>query len=263
MKTRLDVFLAENNLAKSRTDAKRMIESGGVFVNGKEIKKASFLTDSEDKLELTAEESEFVGRGGYKLKAALDTFGISLDKAVCADLGASTGGFSDCMLKRGANKIYAVDVGQNQLDKSLIDDPRVVNIEKMNVRDITDETFFENMDFVSADLSFISLTFALLPMKSILKSSGQAVALVKPQFEAGKSELNKNGIVKSKKAHIAVLSKIISQSKESGFSVKGLCVSPIKGGDGNIEYLIYLSLLGESEQIDINSVVNSAFNNLK
>lgn len=263
MKTRLDIFLAANNYSKSRTDAKKMIESGGVFINGKEVRKASYLIDSADKLDIKSEKREFVSRGGYKLKAALDTFGLSLEGTVCADLGASTGGFTDCMLQRGAKKIYAVDVGHNQLDKSLADDPRIVNIEKVNVRDITAETFKEKMDFVSADLSFISLGFALLPIKSILKSGGQAVTLVKPQFEAGRSELNKSGIVKSKKAHTAVLNKIISMSKESGLSVKGLCFSPIKGGNGNIEYLLHLSLSGESKLIDINGVVFGAFDNFK
>lgn len=263
MKTRLDIYLFENDYAKSRTDAKRFIESGGVFVNGKEIKKASFLIDIEDKLEVKAEKREFVGRGGYKLKAALDHFKIDLNGCVCLDIGASTGGFTDCMLKRGAEKVYAVDVGQDQLDKSLKGDLRVINIEKLNVRDITSDTFVEKMDFVSADLSFISLEYALMPIKSVLKSSAYAVVLVKPQFEAGRIELNKKGIVKSKRAHITVLNKIIFKCKEIGLGVKGLCFSPIKGGDGNIEYLLCLSACEGDEPINVTEVVDDAIRNFR
>lgn len=262
MKIRLDVYLTSNGFYKSRTYSQKAIESGEVSVNGVVINKSSFLVDDCDIIDVTSKVPEFVGRGGYKLKAAISQFGLNVKGLVCADLGASTGGFTDCLLQNGAKKVYAVDVGKNQLDPKLINDERVINIEGMNVRDIDENTFDENMDFVCADLSFISLSYALKPIKRILKDSGEAVVLVKPQFEAGKSALNKKGIVKNKKDHIYSLNKICEECKVTGLSVKSVIYSPIAGGDGNKEYLLHLANSDNNEIIDIAGVVKSAFENV-
>lgn len=263
MKTRLDVYLTSNDFFKSRTFSQKAIESGEVSVNGKIIKKPSYLVDDCDKVEVTSETPEFVGRGGYKLKAAVSQFDLHLSGLVCVDLGASTGGFTDCLLQNGAKKVYAVDVGKDQLDSKLRNDERVINIEGMNVRDIDDKTFENRMDFVCADLSFISLRYALKPIKSILKQSGEAVVLVKPQFEAGKSALNKKGIVKNQMDHIYSLNKICDECKLMGLSVKSAIYSPIAGGDGNREYLLHLVNSDENTSIDIAGVVQRAFENVK
>ncbi|MCD8328587.1 MAG: TlyA family RNA methyltransferase [Ruminococcus sp.] len=263
MKTRLDVFLNSNGYFKSRTYSQRAIEAGEVLINGKVALKPSLLVDENDKIVVTSKEPQFVGRGGYKLKAAVESFGLKLKGLVCADLGASTGGFTDCLLQNGAKKVYAVDVGKGQLDKKLLQDKRVVNIEGVNVKDIDSNFFEERMDFVCADLSFISVSFALKPIKSILSESGEAVILVKPQFEAGKSALNKRGIVKNKKDHIFSLSKICNECEATNLLVCGLIYSPIKGGDGNIEYLLYLSNSGRGQAIDIEGKVIEAFESLK
>lgn len=263
MKTRLDVYLTSKAFYKSRTYSQKAIESGEVSVNGEVVKKSSFLVDDSDKIDITSEIPEFVGRGGYKLKAAVSQFGLNLNGLVCADLGASTGGFTDCMLQNGAKKVYAVDVGKDQLDQKLRNDERVINIEGMNVRDIDGKTFEESMDFICADLSFISLSYALKPIKSILKTNGEAVVLVKPQFEAGKSALNKNGIVKNPKDHIYSLNKICGECKLMGLSVKSVIYSPIAGGDGNKEYLLHLINSDENASVDIAEAVKSAFENVK
>lgn len=263
MKIRLDVHLTSNGFFKSRTYSQKAIESGEVFVNGKVVRKSSFLVDDNDKVDVTSEIPEFVGRGGYKLKAAISQFGLNLNGLVCADLGASTGGFTDCLLQNGVKKVYAVDVGKDQLDSKLLNDERVINIEGMNVRDIDEKTFEESMDFVCADLSFISLSYALRPIKSILKLGGEAAVLIKPQFEAGKSALNKNGIVKNPKDHIYSLNKICNECKLIGLTVKSVIYSPIAGGDGNKEYLLYLVNSEGNADIDIAGAVKSAFENVK
>ncbi len=262
MKTRLDVYLTSKGFYKSRTSSQKAIELGEVSVNDEIMKKTSFLLDDNDKVDVTSRVPEFVGRGGYKLKAAISQFDLNLKDLVCADLGSSTGGFTDCLLQNGAKKVYAVDVGKNQLDQKLKNDERVLNIEGMNVRDIDENSFDENMDFVCADLSFISLSYALKPIKRILKDKGEAVVLVKPQFEAGKSALNKKGIVKNPKDHIYSLNKICEQCKHTGLSVKSVIYSPIAGGDGNKEYLLHLANSDNSEIIDIAGVVKSAFENV-
>lgn len=263
MKTRLDVYLTSNGFFKSRTYSQKAIEAGEVSLNGVVVKKSSALVDDEDKIDVVSQAPEFVGRGGYKLKSAITKFSLDLNGLVCADLGASTGGFTDCLLQNGAKKVYAVDVGRDQLDEKLRKDNRVLNIEGMNVRDIDENTFDESMDFVCADLSFISLCYASKPIKSILKPHGEAVVLVKPQFEAGKSALNKKGIVKNQKDHIYSLNKICNECKNIGLSVKSVIYSPIAGGDGNIEYLIHLANFGESIDIDIAAIVKNAFENVR
>ncbi|MCD7727657.1 MAG: TlyA family RNA methyltransferase [Ruminococcus sp.] len=263
MKTRLDVFLTLNGYFKSRTYSQRAIEASEVLVNEKPALKPSLLVDENDKIVVTSKEPQFVGRGGYKLKAAVDSFGLKSEGLVCADLGASTGGFTDCLLQNGAKKVYAVDVGKGQLDNKLLQDKRVVNIEGVNVKDIDSNFFDERIDFVCADLSFISVGFALKPIKSILSESGEAVILVKPQFEAGKSALNKKGIVKNKKDHIFSLTKICNECVAAELAVCGLTCSPIKGGDGNIEYLLHLKTSGIGQAIDIEGKVLEAFESLK
>ena len=263
MKIRLDVYLTTKGFFKSRTYSQKAIGSGEVSLNGAVVKKSSVLVDDNDKIDVISKAPEFVGRGGYKLKSAITNFSLNINGLVCADLGASTGGFTDCLLQNGAKKVYAVDVGRDQLDEKLKDDNRVLNIEGMNVRDIDENTFDERMDFVCADLSFISLSYASKPIKSILKPNGEAVVLVKPQFEAGKSALNKKGIVKNKKDHIYSLNKICNECKNVGFSVKSIIYSPIAGGDGNREYLIHLANFGESMNIDIAAIVKNAFENVR
>jgi len=238
---RLDVFLSENGYVKSRETAKRMITEGGVTVNGKVCTKASADIKPEDKIELCAPLPKYVGRGGLKLEKALESFKISVKGLVCVDIGASTGGFTDCMLQNSAEYVYAVDVGHGQLDEKLLSDPRVKNMEGINVRDVTASDFDRRIDFISADVSFISLKKVIPVMYGLLKENGRAVMLVKPQFECGKSEIGKNGIVRSEKVHRAVLSDIMSFCHSSGFSVMGADFSPIQGGDGNIEYLLYVS----------------------
>lgn len=263
MKTRLDIYLTSKEFFKSRTYSQKAIASGEVLVNGEMIKKSSFLVDDNDKIDVTSDIPEFVGRGGYKLKAAILQFGLIISGLICADLGASTGGFTDCLLQNGAKKVYAVDVGRDQLDPKLRNNERVINIEGMNVRDIDGKTFEESIDFVCADLSFISLSYALNPIKSILKPNGEAVVLVKPQFEAGKSALNKNGIVKNPKDHIYSLNKICDECNIIGLSVKSVIHSPITGGDGNKEYLLHLVNCAEKTCIDAAGIVKSAFENLR
>ncbi|MBP0960446.1 MAG: TlyA family RNA methyltransferase, partial [Oscillospiraceae bacterium] len=188
---RLDIFLFENGLSKSRSNSKDLIKNGLVYVNGKICHKPSFAVSVEDDIKVSESANLFVGRGGLKLSKAIDEFSINLKDVVCLDIGASTGGFTDCMLKNGAKKVYAVDVGENQLDKSLCDDKRVVNLEKTNIKDIPSGYFSENIDFISIDVSFISLKQVLPKVSELLSDNGEIVALIKPQFEAGKKNLNK------------------------------------------------------------------------
>ena len=238
---RLDVFLSENGYVKSRETAKKMITEGGITVNGKVCTKASADIKPDDKVELCAPLPKYVGRGGLKLEKALESFNISVKGLVCADIGASTGGFTDCMLQNSAEYVYAIDVGHDQLDEKLLSDPRVKNMEGVNIRNVTASDFDRVIDFISADVSFISLKKVIPIMYSLLKENGRAVMLVKPQFECGKSEIGKNGIVRSEKVHRSVLSDIMSFCHSSGFSIMGADFSPIQGGDGNIEYLLYVS----------------------
>ncbi len=261
---RLDLFTVENGLIKSRERAKEMIKGGNVTVNGKVVTKASLDINNGDRVEITGGELQYVGRGGLKLEAAINAFNIVLDGLVCVDVGASTGGFTDCMLKNKAAKVYAVDVGHGQLDESLRADSRVVNMEKTNIKDVSAEFFGDNIGFVSADVSFISIT-QIFPKIAEILSGEYAVVLIKPQFEAGRSNIGKNGIVKDKKVHCSVIKQVSVSAAENGLSSVGFIPSPITGGDGNIEYLLYLRKmpLGEAaEQLTqekIKEVTNSAF----
>lgn len=239
-KIRLDVYLAENGLAESREKAKSFIMAGLVYVNGQKAVKAGDTLKPEDKVEVRGS-SEFVSRGGHKLKKAVDCFGLNLENKICMDIGASTGGFTDCMLQNKAARVYSVDVGYGQLAWKLRTDPRVVNLERKNIRyDVTRETIGEELDFVSIDVSFISLTLVLLAARELMADEALCVALIKPQFEAGREKVGKKGVVREESTHIEVIEKIIAFARAHGFSVRGLDFSPIKGPEGNIEYLILL-----------------------
>lgn len=242
-KTRLDVFLAEKGLAESREKARSYIKSGFVTVNGKTITKAGENVCESDAVEVS-ETCEFVSRGGYKLKKAIAVFSPELDGKICMDIGASTGGFTDCMLKNGAAKVYCVDVGSGQLSPKLLADGRVVNLEKTNIRYLTPSDIPDAIDFASIDVSFISLTLVLPAARELIRDGGHIVALVKPQFEAGKGNVGKKGVVKETGVHKEVILRITDFALNNGFSVLGLDYSPIKGPEGNIEYLVYLEKSG-------------------
>lgn len=238
--TRLDSELVRRGIAKSRERAKEYIRSGSVSVAGRPSLKPSDEVSESDEITFTGEALRYVGRGGLKLEKALDAFKIDLSGLCCLDIGASTGGFTDCMLQRGAGFVYAVDVGHGQLAEKLMNDSRVKSIEGVNVKDISREIFDRKIDFVCADLSFISSKFSADAAARVLETGGSAVLLIKPQFEAGRASLSKSGVVKDKKAHEAVLKALCGYYNSAGFGIRGLIPSPIRGGDGNVEYLIYL-----------------------
>ena len=236
---------------------------GKVFIGTDRVEKPGTQLKEEEKIYIKGLEDSFVSRGGHKLEKMIDDYDIDLTDAVCVDIGASTGGFTHCMLKHGAKKVYAIDVGYNQLDYKLRMDERVVSLERTNIRYFDKEIIEEDVSFVSIDVSFISLELVLPVAKEILGPEGEIVALVKPQFEAGKGKVGKGGIVRDKKVHIEVIEKIIDLAGDLGFNIKALTNSPIKGTSGNIEFLIYLSNYGESsETFDAKEIVNKAYENL-
>ena len=241
MKERLDVLLVKQGFAQSREKAKAIIMSGNVFVDGQREDKAGATFD-EEKVEITVKGNtlKYVSRGGLKLEKAIDKFGVNVEDAVCMDIGASTGGFTDCMLQNGAKKVYSVDVGHGQLAWKLRNDERVVCMEKTNFRYLTREDIADDLDFASVDVSFISLTKILLPARNLLKDHGKMVCLIKPQFEAGKEKVGKKGVVREEKVHIEVIEKIFDFIDILDFEFLALDYSPIKGPEGNIEYLIYI-----------------------
>lgn len=242
MKRRLDVILVEKGLASSREKAKAMIMSGVVYVNGQKEDKAgtSFDEKAAKTVEIRGTTLKYVSRGGLKLEKAVEQFALSLDGKICMDVGASTGGFTDCMLQNGAARVYSVDVGRGQLDWKLRNDKRVVCMEKTNMRYVTVEDIGEAVDFASVDVSFISLTRILLPVKDCLKEDGQVVCLIKPQFEAGRQKVGKKGVVRDTKVHEEVIRLVMNYAASIGFSLLHLDYSPIKGPEGNIEYLLHL-----------------------
>ena len=239
-KIRLDVALFERGFVDSREKGKALIMAGLVYINGNKETKAGASVRPEDCIELRGEKMPFVSRGGYKLKKAIDEFGLNLDSAVCMDIGASTGGFTDCMLQNGASKVYSIDVGYGQLAWKLRQDERVVNMERTNFRYVTHEDIPEEIDFASVDVSFISLKLIIPVMRKLLRDGGRAVCLIKPQFEAGKEKIGKKGVVRDIAVHEEVVEMIYSFALEEGFTVLNLDFSPIKGPQGNIEYLIFL-----------------------
>lgn len=249
MKERLDVLLVEQGFAASREKAKAIIMSGNVFVNGQREDKAGTTFDpAKSTIEVKGHTLKYVSRGGLKLEKAMAQFTITLEDKVCMDIGASTGGFTDCMLQNGARKVYSVDVGHGQLAWSLRNDERVVCMEKTNFRYLTREDIQDDLDFASVDVSFISLSKILLPARKILKDHGQMVCLIKPQFEAGKEKVGKKGVVREQSVHQEVIEKIYTLADILGFQVLGLEYSPIKGPEGNIEYLIYIEKNPEKNQ---------------
>lgn len=261
-KIRLDSKIFELGLTESREKAKAFIMAGQVYVNGMKTVKAGTTVLPEDKIEVRGT-NEFVSRGGYKLKKAMSVFPISLDNKICMDIGASTGGFTDCMLQNGASKVYSVDVGYGQLAWKLRSDPRVVNLERTNIRYITAEQVPDTIDFASVDVSFISLCLVLPAAYPLLSENAECVCLIKPQFEAGREKVGKKGVVRDKSVHAEVIEKIVQFAIELGFSVYGLDYSPIKGPEGNIEYLIYLKKGGnESISVDIEEVVEASHKEL-
>lgn len=262
MKERLDILLVQRNLAPSREKAKTMIMAGNVFVDNQREDKAGTKFDVECDIRVTGETLKYVSRGGFKLEKALEVFPIDLNGKICIDIGASTGGFTDCMLQNGAKKVYAVDVGYGQFAWKLRQDERVVCIERTNIRYMKREDFAERMDFASADVSFISLDKIFPVARDLLLDNGEMVALIKPQFEAGREKVGKKGVVTDPKVHIEVIEKVVATAGENGFAVRGLSFSPIKGPEGNIEYLLYLSALGSEAAIGISSVVEEAHEEL-
>ena len=254
MKKRLDVLLVEKGLASSREKAKAIIMSGIVFVDGQREDKAGSTFDETKEIVLKGKTLKYVSRGGLKLEKAMKNFDISLDGKICMDVGASTGGFTDCMLQNGAVKVYSVDVGHGQLDWKLRNDDRVVCMERTNMRYVTEEDIDEPAQFVSIDVSFISLTKILPAVYRVLEDGGQVVALVKPQFEAGREKVGKKGVVRDKKVHEEVIEKICSFAASNGFQLLHLDYSPIKGPEGNIEYLLHLKNVEGESSVDAQAI---------
>jgi len=245
VKTRLDVLMFEKGLASSREKAKALIMAGSVFVNDEKAYKPGETVDDNAIIKVK-EETPFVSRGGFKLDKGIKVFNIDLKDKICIDVGASTGGFTDCMLINGAKKVYSVDVGYGQLDWKLRQDERVVVLERTNARYLSDNEIPEKVDFISADVAFISLNTALTTAFSFLKDNGESMVLIKPQFEAGKEHVGKKGVVRDEKVHRDVIIKVCSQMETKGMKITGLDFSPIKGPEGNIEYLLYMKKQGES-----------------
>lgn len=238
---RLDIYLVTSGIAPSREKAKGYIKDGLVTVNGAVTRKPSDEVGEGDTVKYLGLGERYVSRGGLKLEAAINSFSLDVKGLVCLDIGASTGGFTDCLLQSGAMRVYAVDVGHGQLSRKLAEDKRVISIEGVNVKDLSPDIIPEKPDIVTADLSFISVLYALRAAFTLMKDSARGVFLIKPQFEAGREFLSKGGIVRDRAAHIEVLKRVSDNALEIGFYIEGLIPSPIKGGDGNIEYLILLS----------------------
>ena len=263
-KKRLDVLLVERGLADSRQKAQAIIMTGQVYAGERRCDKAGQTLDEEAALEVRGQAMPYVSRGGLKLEKAMRVFPITLKNEIAADIGASTGGFTDCMLKNGASKVYAVDVGYGQLAWAVRNDPRVVCLERTNARYLTKEHIPEPLDFASIDVSFVSLGLILPALRPLLRDGGEAVALVKPQFEAGREKVGKRGVVRDPAVHAEVLEQFLRQAEQSGFSVKGLDFSPIRGPEGNIEYLGYLRTgSGENVPVDLKELVRVSHETLK
>ncbi len=261
-KVRLDLLVFQKGLTDSRERARTEIMSGNVFVNGQRADKPGTAVDETSLLELRGASPGFVSRGGLKLQKALDFFGVSPEGKICLDCGASTGGFTDCLLKRGAIKVYAVDVGYGQLAWTIRNDPRVVTLERTNIRYVTKEQIPDDVDLAVIDVSFISLKLVLPPVKALLKGSGEVICLIKPQFEAGRDKVGKKGVVRDNAARLEVLENFLSYASANGFSVRGLTCSPIKGPEGNIEFLGYLGF-GNGRIIDAAGVLKEAVDELE
>lgn len=263
MKTRLDVLMVQRGLAESREKAKAVIMSGNVFVDGQREDKAGASFGEKAVIEVKGNPLKYVSRGGLKLEKAVECFEVSLTDRICMDVGSSTGGFTDCMLQNGARKVYAVDVGTNQLAWKLRQDERVTVMERTNIRYVTKEQIPEPVEFASIDVAFISLTKVLQPVKDLLVPAGEIVALIKPQFEAGREQVGKKGVVRDRNVHLEVIERVLAYAESIGFAVRNLEYSPIKGPEGNIEYLAHLKnqeegTVREQEAKDPAAVVEQA-----
>lgn len=247
-KERLDVLLVKQGLVASREKAKATIMAGLVFSGGQRLDKPGLELPETTQLELRGEAMPYVSRGGFKLEKALQAFPVSFKDAIVADIGASTGGFTDCALQNGANKVFAIDVGYGQLDWKLRTDPRVVCMERVNARYLEEDSLPEKVDYVVSDVAFISVTKIFPAMLAILKDKGQVITLIKPQFEAGREHVGKKGVVKDPAVHVQVIEHVLEEAEKLGFTIKGLEFSPIRGPEGNIEYLAWLML---EEQVGI------------
>lgn len=250
MKKRLDILLVEKGLVTGRDKAKGFIMAGQVYVNQQKADKPGDEVDENSLVELRGDTLAYVSRGGLKLEKAMAEFPIDLEGTVCMDIGASTGGFTDCMLQNGAAKVYAVDVGYGQLAWKLRSDERVVVLERTNIRYVTEKEVPEALDFASVDVSFISLSLVLPVAYTLLRDSGEMVCLIKPQFEAGRDKVGKKGVVRELSTHLEVVKRIVAAVAAMGFCAKGLTYSPIKGPEGNIEYLLYLQKCGDAPRVD-------------
>ena len=265
-KTRLDVLLTERGLAESRQKAQAVIMAGHVFVAGQRVDKPGTAVLSDAPIEVRGHTLPYVSRGGLKLEKAMKTFPITLTDKICADIGASTGGFTDCMLQNGARKVYSVDVGYGQLDWKLRSDPRVVCMERTNARYLTKEQIPEPLDFVSVDVSFISLGLIFPALRPLLADNANLVCLIKPQFEAGREKVGKKGIVREAGTHREVLQNASEFARCSGFSSEGVDFSPIKGPEGNIEFLLYVEKGPDDGRVDdavIDGIVTAAHSALE
>ena len=263
-KIRLDQYLCQNGLVQSRERAKALIMSGIVFVNEQKVDKAGEMIAPDAKVEVRGHDIGYVSRGGLKLEKAMQVFPMRPDGKVCMDIGASTGGFTDCMLQNGAAKVYAVDVGYGQLDWKLRSDARVVCLERTNARYLSTEQIPEALDFASIDVSFISLKLIFPALYALLREGGEVASLIKPQFEAGREKVGKKGVVRDPAVHLEVLENFLRHAKENGFTVLGITYSPIRGPEGNIEYLGYLKKGGEADCIpDLRALVDASHSALK
>ena len=268
MKERLDVLLVKRNLAESREKAKAVIMAGNVFVEGQREDKAGTTFPDTVQIEVRGHVLPYVSRGGLKLEKAIANFDVSVDGKVCTDVGSSTGGFTDCMLQNGAVKVYSIDVGYGQLDWKLRNDPRVVCMEKTNIRYVVPEDLQEPADFSSIDVSFISLTKVLLPVRNLLTENGEIVCLIKPQFEAGREKVGKKGVVRDPAVHLEVIEKVIAYAQSIALEPRHLSFSPIKGPEGNIEYLLHLkkqpegTITGSSPEVEPENIVRQAHDQL-
>ena len=263
-KTRLDVLLTERGLLDSRQKAQATIMSGIVFVDGRRVDKSGTMVPNDSKVEIRGATLQYVSRGGLKLEKAMQTFPLALQGKVCADIGASTGGFTDCMLQNGARTVYAVDVGYGQLDWKLRNDERVVCMERTNARFLTHKEIPEELDFASVDVSFISLKLIFPALYGLLREGGEIVCLIKPQFEAGRDKVWKKGVVRDPTVHLEVLENFLIHAKENHFAVRGITYSPIRGPEGNIEYLGFLRKDSEPDTpVDLRAIVEASHSTLK
>lgn len=262
MKKRLDVVLTEKGLAPTREKAKSIIMAGLVYIGDEKYDKAGAMIEETADITVRGNHLKYVSRGGLKLEKAMNEFNLNLEGCICMDVGASTGGFTDCMLQNGADKVYAVDVGYGQLAWNLRQSEKVVNLERTNIRYVTEEQVSDKLDFSSIDVAFISLKLVLPVVHKLLKDNGTCVALIKPQFEAGRDKVGKKGVVRESSTHIEVIETVLEFTREIGFKIEAVTFSPIKGPEGNIEYLMYITKDGEDHEINVKEIVDNSHSTL-